>query len=70
MKTHPRTRIALFQVIPFSLICFLLTVSVLPQENPPYRNPKLPLEQRIADLLSRMTLEEKIAQITSAMSGQ
>ncbi len=26
---------------------------------PPYRNASLPLEQRVADLLSRMTLEEK-----------
>ncbi|MGC1365369.1 MAG: glycoside hydrolase family 3 N-terminal domain-containing protein, partial [Candidatus Acidiferrum sp.] len=33
------------------------------QEVLPYRNPKLPIEQRIADLLSRMTLEEKIAQL-------
>jgi beta-glucosidase len=28
-----------------------------------YRNAKLPIEQRLADLLSRMTLEEKVAQI-------
>src|SRR5215471_13407405 len=32
----------------------------------PYRNPNLPVEQRIADLLSRMTLEEKIAQLEGA----
>jgi len=31
-------------------------------ELPPYRNPKLPVDQRVADLLSRMTLEEKVAQ--------
>ncbi len=30
---------------------------------PPYRNPNLPIEQRVADLLSRMTLEEKVAQL-------
>jgi beta-glucosidase len=29
-----------------------------------YRNPRLPVEQRVADLLSRMTLEEKVAQLT------
>jgi len=29
---------------------------------PDYRNPKLSVEQRVADLLSRMTLEEKVAQ--------
>jgi beta-glucosidase len=30
----------------------------------PYRNPSLPVEQRVADLLPRMTLEEKIAQMS------
>ena len=30
----------------------------------PYRNPALPVEQRVADLLARMSLEEKIAQMT------
>lgn len=33
------------------------------EEVPPYRNPKLPIEQRLDDLLRRMTLEEKIAQL-------
>ena len=33
------------------------------QDVPGYRNPKLPIEQRVADLLSRMTLEEKVAQL-------
>ncbi len=28
-----------------------------------YRNPRLPVEDRVADLLSRMTLEEKVAQM-------
>jgi beta-glucosidase len=27
----------------------------------PFRNPDLPLEERIADLLSRLTLDEKIS---------
>ena len=35
-------------------------MSVEPQS--PYRNPLLPIEQRVADLLSRVTLEEKITQ--------
>lgn len=34
------------------------------QDEPVYKDPKAPLEQRVEDLLSRMTLEEKIAQIT------
>jgi beta-glucosidase len=40
----------------------------------PYRDPSLPLDERVDDLLARMTLEEKIAQlgglwITSLVSG-
>ena len=28
-----------------------------------YKNPQLPVEQRVADLLSRMTVEEKVGQL-------
>ncbi|MGA3284302.1 MAG: glycoside hydrolase family 3 N-terminal domain-containing protein [Verrucomicrobiota bacterium] len=35
-------------------------------ENPPYLNPHLPVESRVADLLSRMTLDEKIGQMVQA----
>ena len=28
-----------------------------------YKNPELPVEDRVADLLSRMTIEEKVAQL-------
>jgi len=30
---------------------------------PPYRNPALSVEARVADLVSRMTLEEKVGQL-------
>src|SRR5882672_55425 len=33
------------------------------QEALPYRNSSLPVEQRVADLLSRMTLDEKVTQL-------
>lgn len=36
-----------------------------PMATAPYWNASLPTEQRVADLLARMTLEEKIAQITA-----
>ncbi|MHB1975047.1 MAG: glycoside hydrolase family 3 N-terminal domain-containing protein, partial [Acidimicrobiales bacterium] len=29
----------------------------------PYRDPELPVEQRVADLLARMSFEEKVAQL-------
>jgi beta-glucosidase len=48
------------------IITFLMVLNTSPinqqTEQLPYRNPRLPVEQRVADLLSRMTLEEKIAQ--------
>ncbi len=33
---------------------------------PPYRDARLPIAQRVLDLLARMTLEEKVAQLQSA----
>jgi beta-glucosidase len=33
--------------------------------NPPYLNPALPVEQRVDDLISRMTLEEKASQLVN-----
>ncbi len=42
----------------------LLAVSAAAQESQPaYRNPKLTIEERVADLLPRMTLEEKVDQL-------
>lgn len=34
-----------------------------PPANAPYRNASLPVDARVADLLARMTLEEKVAQM-------
>jgi beta-glucosidase len=34
-----------------------------PPDDAPYKNPKLPTDQRVKDLISRMTLEEKAAQV-------
>src|SRR3954471_20467072 len=34
--------------------------------TPAYKNSKLPVQDRVADLLSRMTLAEKIGQMTQA----
>lgn len=45
------------------LLCVLAASLLYAQEtSPAYRNPKLSVEQRVADLLARMTLEEKVAQ--------
>jgi beta-glucosidase len=35
------------------------------KKNHPYQNADLPIEQRCEDLMSRMTLDEKLAQVMS-----
>jgi beta-glucosidase len=39
------------------------TVETAGQGLPAYRNPRLPIQDRVADLLSRMTIEEKVEQL-------
>lgn len=47
--------------IILSLLCmFASFAKQMPPDNPPYKNAGLPVETRVADLLTRMTLEEKI----------
>ena len=43
--------------------------SVMPAESAAYRRADLPVEQRGADLLARMTLEEKIDQLHQGGAG-
>ncbi|MDD4820456.1 MAG: glycoside hydrolase family 3 N-terminal domain-containing protein, partial [Flavobacteriales bacterium] len=48
----------------FTLLLIIAGISVFSKEKTPlYKNPKAPVEQRVQDLLSRMTPEEKMAQI-------
>ena len=51
----------------FIQTCFILSISAVTlcaQQSPPYKDKNLATQDRVADLLSRMTLEEKVAQIT------
>jgi len=56
-----------FKMAWIILACCLSAASIPSQDIPAYRNPDLAVELRVADLLARMTLEEKVAQLTSAM---
>ena len=55
----------------------LLVASIVPAvgqqtpagERPPYLNPALPIDQRVDDLLSRMTNEEKATQFSSTSAA-
>jgi beta-glucosidase len=54
------------------LLVFSVATSVMCAQVPqplPYLNPKLPVEQRAADLVSRMTLAEKVAEMTNSSAA-
>ncbi|GGJ31036.1 glycoside hydrolase family 3 protein [Deinococcus roseus] len=53
------------------LTALLLTsaASAQAQDAVPYMDPKLPVEERVKDLLSRMSLEDKVGQMTQAERG-
>lgn len=45
-------------------IAFLgFSIHISAEKKPDYTNPKLPVERRVADLMARMTTEEKVAQM-------
>jgi beta-glucosidase len=44
-------------------LTFMCAAMQLAAEQLPYQNPVLPVDQRVADLVARMTLDEKIAQL-------
>ena len=51
-------------VISVLVLCTTLSLPSLAQQSvPAYKNPNLPLQQRVNDLVSRMTLEEKVSQV-------
>ena len=51
------------------IICLFCCASSLNAQHAfPYKNPLLPTEERVNDLLNRMTLQEKIAQISHLQS--
>jgi beta-glucosidase len=51
------------KVYKFMFVLNLLAINTFAQENPAFKNPNLPIEQRVDDLVSRMTIDEKISQL-------
>jgi beta-glucosidase len=47
----------------FFLLFICLPFIALSQDTSAYKNPNLPIEQRVNDLVSKMTLEEKVSQM-------
>lgn len=52
--------------LPISLVYLLLLFNPTYAQTPPYLNPSLDREARVNDLISRMTLEEKVSQMLNA----
>ena len=53
-------------IFAWLLVCLVISAAASAQQAPadaPYLDPKLPVEQRVDDLISRMTLEEKVSQL-------
>jgi beta-glucosidase len=54
---------ALPAAVTLSAVVALSVLRAQPPATPPYKNPAAPLNQRVNDLLGRMTLEEKVSQL-------
>ena len=51
------------QLLTIAIMAITLNAMAGTKEQPIYKNPKASIEQRVNDLLSRMTLEEKVGQM-------
>src|SRR5215469_16518774 len=56
--------------LAISTIVNAQTLSPGNDSTPNYRNPNLAIEDRVADLLSRMTLEEKVNELVPPLSNE
>src|SRR5260221_12973514 len=54
----------------FVPLCAFGSSGAVPQNDSSYRNAKLDVDLRGADLLSRMTLDEKVAQLQGAWQNR
>src|SRR4051794_2364874 len=75
--THRAAPIRRVSVLPVRLapalaaiVATLAVAAPAAADGLPYENPNLPVSQRVADLMSRMTLQDKIGQMTQTERGK
>src|SRR5438094_9360841 len=68
MRQQCRNAAVQYRVVMIVIVAFSWVAGSAQQF--PYQDSKLPVEQRVADLISRMTLEEKIAQLEGAWENR
>jgi beta-glucosidase len=71
--TYPRIKQTLRRICTATAVIFILLIGTELESHtqaPDYKNPSLPIERRVADLLGRMTLDEKVAQLVCLWAGR
>jgi beta-glucosidase len=57
-------------ILTAAVLALFPTASLAQTSTPPYKNASLPVAERVKDLLGRMTLEEKVAQMESTWQNR
>jgi hypothetical protein len=65
----PATRPTSCAVALLAALLLAISLPVRAQTPPPYRDPHLPIQARVQDLIARMTLEEKTSMMSNATPG-
>ena len=60
---------SVFALVPLRGVAFAQDMTK-PGRDASYRDPRLPVDQRVEDLLGRMTLEEKVGQMIGVWEGK
>jgi beta-glucosidase len=66
MKRYRWANICVLLLFLFFMVASLRMNTSGQASLPPYKDPTLPIEKRVDDLISRMTLEEKVSQMMNA----
>ena len=69
-RSTPPATFSVFFRAAFVAATLLLPLRAVAQDStPPYLDPTAPLDTRVSDLLSRMTLDEKVGQLNQKLCG-